>query len=937
MASRQCEFCFKRILSRKGAYAKHIRSCSSQQLTTHDNSTENRNRALNPLLSNFCTKTQLSDDEFNINGFSDSFLEDDYNTDESSYGKKMDINSITTDNSIITSSERSGSRNSWSRRNPANLRFEIMLFQLIMTHRASLAMFDDICKLVDEYTSSPDFSVLSKLSRRKSVIRSLEYSLKTTALRPKQVTVTLHDQSQVTVPVFDTKAMILDILTDSSLMNESNFAEGYDVLTGAVDPNNPHNSKYGEVHTGDAWEPAKSRYCHPNDTGLPSMPVALIVFGDKSHTDLHGTLALTPVIFTLTLFNRAARNNTKFWRPMGYIPNLSAQKGVADKRLTRDKLQDEHTCLAAIFKSLCNINREGGFNLFIFGREVRVKVWIHYFIGDTEGNNKWLGQYPGNREGVQRPYRDCKCSFDKLELSNPRCQYIRLEDIREGRKRKRDDDDGGVSFFKSISRYDIRNALLHPHLPLSDNIHGPFKMMPPELLHTSGSGLIMYMFASLRDQLGAGKGRDIIDQQHLLVSKIIQHQSERDFPRGSTRNGLIDGTKCQSSERKGNLFRLLIIACRTTGRKILQDGLRLNDDQWKQFIFFLKMYLAMEEWFHDENDKVKVNNARPTIATVLTLMKKYFPRNGEHTNGYNLPKMHGATKMQTYIKLLGSGLNFFGGPGEAAHKIFVKASGQKTQRRLSEFAQQTSTQYYYMILSLRAAEKLNKNYSKKDNNIASDTDNDDVQIELSGRYDLILTREIIEEMHQERTVRVKWHTNDNEKKCNQNYRLHPALVKCLHRHITKCKDNVSKVTGYTRAIITNPDTRERNIFYCHPSYQGREWYDWALVQFVESDGNNSYIEKMYPSKILGFININGNDEAVIQCANKHLCWDDLIKHFIIPITIGCQFDVSFVVVPIESIVHPLCSISVDEENNNRFLVVLPKRNWSAYFGKHIKV
>ena len=162
-------------------------------------------------------------------------------------------------------------------------------------------------------------------------------------------------------------------------------------------------------------------------------------------------------------------------------------------------------------------------------------------------------------------------------------------------------------------------------------------------------------------------------------------------------------------------------------------------------------------------------------------------------------------------------------------------------------------------------------------------------------------------------------------------------MKCLHRHITKCKDNVSKVTGYTRAIITNPDTRERNIFYCHPSYQGREWYDWALVQFVESDGNNSYIEKMYPSKILGFININGKDDAVIQCANKHLCWDDLIKHFIIPVTIGCQFDVSFVVVPIESIVHPLCSIPVDEENNNRFLVVLPKRNWSAYFGKHIKV
>ncbi len=97
-----------------------------------------------------------------------------------------------------------------------------------------------------------------------------------------------------------------------------------------------------------------------------------------------------------------------------------------------------------------------------------------------------------------------------------------------------------------------------------------------------------------------------------------------------------------------------------------------------------------------------------------------------------------------------------------------------------------------------------------------------------------------------------------------------------------------------------------------------------MVQFVESDGNVSYIEKMYPSKILGFININGKHEAVVQCAKKHLCWDDLIKHFIIPIDIGCQFEVSFVVVPIESIVHPLCCIPDDEENCNCFIVVLPK-------------
>ncbi len=79
-----------------------------------------------------------------------------------------------------------------------------------------------------------------------------------------------------------------------------------------------------------------------------------------------------------------------------------------------------------------------------------------------------------------------------------------LDDIHAGNQHKRNDEDKGVQYFRSISRYDIQNTLLHPFLPLSDDIHRPFKMMPLELLHTSGSGLIMYMFESLRHQLGTG-------------------------------------------------------------------------------------------------------------------------------------------------------------------------------------------------------------------------------------------------------------------------------------------------------------------------------------------------------------------------------------------------------------------------------------------------
>jgi len=113
-----------------------------------------------------------------------------------------------------------------------------------------------------------------------------------------------------------------------------------------------------------------------------------------------------------------------------------------------------------------------------------------------------------------------------------------------------------------MSKYDINNSFSQRNLALSDCTHGAFKMMPPKLLHTSGSGIIMYMFESLRQQLGGG-WRDFIDQLHIEISNFIKRQSECDFLRGSMRNGLIDGTKCQSLERKGNLFCLLCI-CHTT-------------------------------------------------------------------------------------------------------------------------------------------------------------------------------------------------------------------------------------------------------------------------------------------------------------------------------------------------------------------------------------
>ncbi len=71
----------------------------------------------------------------------------------------------------------------------------MMLHDLVMRHKASLQMFDDICNLVNDYMSSPDFFVMSKLQSWKSFLHSAKETYRTHGLRPTNRNVMLHDGS----------------------------------------------------------------------------------------------------------------------------------------------------------------------------------------------------------------------------------------------------------------------------------------------------------------------------------------------------------------------------------------------------------------------------------------------------------------------------------------------------------------------------------------------------------------------------------------------------------------------------------------------------------------------------------------------------------------------------------------------------------------------
>ncbi len=200
---------------------------------------------------------------------------------------------------------------------------------------------------------------------------------------------------------------------------------------------------------------------------------------------------------------------------------------------------------------------------------------------------------------------------------------------------------------------------------------------------------------------------------------------------------------------------------------------------------------------------------------------------------------------------------------------------------------------------------------------------DNVRIKMSGKYELEVTPEMIDKMETDETIDEVWLTGKAKKKNSGKYKLKKELVKLLVRRINDSTKNIMMIVGHTRAIVTSSNTNERSIFYSHPCYKGEPWYDWAMVHFEETNNLGEILENYYPSRLLGFITTNNTQEAVIQCSINPIQWDTIQQNFIVEIQLGTNFNVSFVTMPIKSIVHPLCVFPDDGDQTDKYFVVLP--------------
>ncbi len=158
--------------------------------------------AANPLLSNFTpgvetdvfqqfNLTQLYKNEYEdfqqIEGYVDStFDSDNWVNNDEELKEDMDDNTSLVQPQI------------WLM---AVTKFQVLLNDLLIKHKASLLLYAEICHLFKQYISSPNFDRFAKFKSRKSLLTSTQNTFDSKALQPINGTVRLHNNSLATVPI----------------------------------------------------------------------------------------------------------------------------------------------------------------------------------------------------------------------------------------------------------------------------------------------------------------------------------------------------------------------------------------------------------------------------------------------------------------------------------------------------------------------------------------------------------------------------------------------------------------------------------------------------------------------------------------------------------------------------------------------------------------
>ena len=447
-------------------------------------------------------------------------------------------------------------------------------------------------------------------------------------LYPTNITVQL-SQSNIPAKVtkFDFKSLIVSLLLDPLIMDSANLLMTEQSF---IDPCNAHHDSFGDIHTG-YWFRNAHQYLCKNDNDLLC---PLIFFIDGVGLDAMQRQGLEPVTFTLGIFNRKARNSSKFWRILGYIPNLEKVANF-NYKLNKNKLlkkEHYHEMLNSILSDVKQLQKDNGLTwTFPNGKTYNLKFPLMYCIGDALGLDKLCHRklnYTPSKTMMTGCCRDCNMVYKHCHDPSFVCKFHKSSTINSL----------PPTILDKLSFVPVKTNAFDGMCD-GNNSRGMLGACPPEPLHQWYLGVMTMVLEYIWMRV-SNKALEYLDKVICGLSIECHRQSDRDMPNISMFQRGLMREKLTGEERGNQLFMLYLSllptkvkstlvslddnnAARKSNKNNIVHGKIINSNtKFDNWLHVLEQMLAISEWL--KLDNIPVSDVEPSVNITLKQNKAVF-------------------------------------------------------------------------------------------------------------------------------------------------------------------------------------------------------------------------------------------------------------------------------------------------------------------------
>lgn len=369
---------------------------------------------------------------------------------------------------------------------------------------------------------------------------------------------------------FDFQETISQLLMDVEIMGDlSNLLINPENKYGMYDPTKDPDPDTGEVLSSKWYqETYKKLIVEPTSQIL----IPIIMYMDKTGTDVRQKYGVEPISYTLAIFKQACRNTNRFWRILGYLPDLELSSAAARKKAqssdgvsclsiqsrpnvlqTTNRLvfllnaqsrsaRNYHKCLNEIILPLKKVQK--GFKTFIrIGDEIRymeVICPIAFVSGDGKSSDMLCCRRGTKKTG--RVSRYCLCPACKLDDPFHKCELVAMSTLKtlveiahseaSTLKEKR----RAEKQLKELSTHNVYNAFFDAEF--GSNPFGIIAATPPDMMHMFELGILKYLFQIFVDTMNDDTKAEVDSLMEKLFGSIRSSERSRhhryDFTKGAT-------------------------------------------------------------------------------------------------------------------------------------------------------------------------------------------------------------------------------------------------------------------------------------------------------------------------------------------------------------------------------------------------------------------